>query len=524
MKHHIKKFLHLFKKKKVYIPAIIIVVVVAWYFWSNRSSQNEEIIMVAPATFVQEVAVTGKVVASKNVNLGFNASGRIAKIAVKVGDKVREGATLSNLANADTWANVQQKQAALDAEKADYAQVIRGSRAEDISIAETDAAGAETSFNQSLQGLINQMRDSYAKSDDAVRGKIDPLYTDPRGANPQIMSFEGGYNSYELRQALNAKRIVVGEMLASWNKSLASLSSSSFNDSYVTTASANLGVMNTYLNDLTIAVSGFQASSGLTQATIDAYKANISAARSAISTSIASLNSAQESYRSAQTAYTRAKQQLELKRAGSTVEDVAAAAAQVKSAEANLQNANALYAQTVIRAPFSGVITKVDIKEGEIVSPSASAISMITDSAYEIESYISESDISKIKVGQIARVTLDAYGKETFFEARVVHIDPAETVMDGVSTYKIKLEFTTQDPRIRSGMTANITIQTAEEPGSVVIPQEALFLQAGEKMVTVIVDGKRVTKKVVTGGIDANGGINVMSGVVAGDKLVVPTH
>ncbi len=523
MKHHIKKFFSYFKKKRVYIPAIIIVLIAGWYFWSNRSGKTEHIVTVESSTFEQEVLATGKVVASKDVNMGFDSSGRIASLTVKVGDKVQMGQTLGSLANGDVWANVAQRRAALDAENAKYAQVLRGSRPEDISIAETEADGAKATYERSLQSLVDEINDAYAKSDDAVRSKIDQLYKNARTVNPEIIPFDSGTNSYSLRLSLNDQRLRVGDMLTAWSKELSNLSSASYNDTNLANAKKNLAQMTVFLNDLTSAVSGMSANGGLSQTTIDKYRSDISSARSAISAAVSALASAEQTYKSNITAYQKAQKELDLKRSGSTQEDIVAEAAQVKSAQADVQNAEALYAKTVIRAPFAGVITKVDVKEGEIVTPSTSAISMITDSAYEIESYISESDIAKLKIGQVARVTLDAYGKDTLFEAKVTEIDPAETVVDGVSTYKIKLSFTTQDERIRSGMTANITIQTAEEAGSVVIPQEALFLEAGEKVVTVVEDGgTRVKKKVVTGGIDANGDIQVTSGLMIGEKIAVP--
>lgn len=522
MKYHIKKFFSFFRKKRVYIPALIIVAVSAWYFWSNRSANGEEIVTVESATFVQEVLATGKVVASKDVNLGFDSSGRIARINVTVGDKAATGQVLANLANGDAWASVAQRRAALDAAKAKYAQVLRGSRTEDISIAETEVEGAKTAYNQSLQALVDQIKDSYAKSDDAIRSKVDQFYTNPRSVNPEIIPFDSGSNGYSLRLSLNDQRLRAGEMLATWNKEVLALTSSSYADKNLSNAKNNLAQMSAFLNDLTTAVSSFQSGGGLSQTTIDKYKTDVSSARTAVSSAIVSLASADQSYRSSLTAYQKAEKELALKKAGSTREDIDTQAAGVKSAEADVQNAEALYAKTVIRAPFNGVITKVDVKEGEIVSPSISAISMITDSAYEIESFISEADIAKLKTGQIARITLDAYGKDVLFEAKVLHIDPAETILDGVSTYKIKLSFTSQDERIRSGMTANITIQTAEEAGAVVIPQGALFLEAGEKMVTVLQGSERIKKKVVTGGIDAGGDIQITSGLMIGEKIAVP--
>jgi multidrug efflux pump subunit AcrA (membrane-fusion protein) len=70
-------------------------------------------------------------------------------------------------------------------------------------------------------------------------------------------------------------------------------------------------------------------------------------------------------------------------------------------------------------------------------------------------------------------------------------------------------------------MTANIIIQTAEKPSAVVIPQKALFLEAGEKMVTIDQGGKRINRKVETGGINAKGDIEVLTGIAVGEKVVV---
>ena len=210
-----------------------------------------------------------------------------------------------------------------------------------------------------------------------------------------------------------------------------------------------------------------------------------------------------------------------MKKTGSTSEDISAGEARVKSARASLESAKANLAKTVIVAPFDGVVTKMDAKEGQSIVIGTTYASMISASNYEVESYVSESDISKVKTGQNAKITLDTYGKDTIFNAVVSEVDPAETVIDGVTTYRIKLAFNQVDDRIRSGMTANITIETSNVPTSVVIPQEALFLDSGEKMVTVDESGKRINKKVETGGINSSGDIQIISGLRPGDRIVV---
>jgi HlyD family secretion protein len=518
MKSRISSILGKLKKKKVFIPLIVILVIILWNSFGSSGGAGVEKIAIKSETFVQEVSVTGKVVAAKNVDMAFEASGRVAEIRAKVGGSVSQGDLLASLSNGDAWGVVLQKQARVDEESAQLAEVQKGTRQEDIHIAKSEAEGAQSSYSQAVQSLIDQIKDSYSKSDDSLRSKIDQLYSNPRSVTPEIMSFD----NYQLKRSLEDQRVKVGEVLVAWNIQLNTVSgTSSYSDAILKDARNNLSVMRAFLNDLSVAASSFKESGSFTQVTIDKYRSDISSARTSISSAISALTSVELTYKNAVTTKQTKEEQYKLKLAGSTEEQIAAQQAQYKSALADLQGAQSLYGKTLIRAPFDGLVTKVDIKEGQTVSPTTNAISMISSAGYEIESFVSESDIAKVKVGQPAVVTLDAYGKDTKFKATVSEVDPAETVLDGVSTYKTKLQFVVNDERIRSGMTANTKIQTAEKPVSVVIPQEALFLEGGEKVVTIEEGGKRVNKKVITGGINSDGNIEVISGLSIGDVVVM---
>ncbi len=518
MKNRIKNLASKFKSKKYYIPAILIIAIVAWRMLSGGNTNGEEIITVEASTFVQEVAVTGKVIAAKDVVLGFENPGRVSVINVKVGDQVKQGQVLTSLSSGDAYATVLQRQARVEAELAKLAEVQRGSRQEDINIAQSEYEGAVIAFDQAKQSLIDSIKDAYAKSDDALRSRIDQLYTNPRTVTPRIIPFD----DYNLQTSLESRRLRAGEIMRDWSASLAGLNVSTFDQKYIVEARTNMSFMRDFLNDLSRAVSAIQSSGGgVSQTTVDKYVNDISSARTSVSSSFTTLTTAEQSYKVATTAKLTKEQQLSLKRNGSTVEQIASQQAQLRSAQADLQSAQAALSKSTIRAPFDGVITKVDVKEGEIVSTTVNAISMISSAGYEIESFISESDVSKVRVGQPARVTLDAYGRDIIFKATVGQVDPTETNDNGISTYKTKLQFVEVDERVRSGMTANITIQTAETPASVIIPQEALFLEGAEKVVTVDQAGTRVNRKVVTGGIDTQGRIEILEGLVVGDRVVV---
>jgi len=167
------------------------------------------------------------------------------------------------------------------------------------------------------------------------------------------------------------------------------------------------------------------------------------------------------------------------------------------------------------------VVTKLEVEVGESVSPSLVVLSLMSASEFEIESRVAEVDIAKIKVGNSADVTLDAYGSDVVFKAKVVKVDPAETIIEGLSTYKVTLQFIDKDDRLRSGMTADVDILTAEKQEVILIPQRAVFSENGDKLVRILKKGNKIeTIHVTTGLKNSNGEIEIIEGLSEGDKVV----
>ena len=160
--------------------------------------------------------------------------------------------------------------------------------------------------------------------------------------------------------------------------------------------------------------------SSLTQSLIDSYKTNINTARTNVNAVLADITDQEQSI-SAQ------------KAAAASLE------ANVKSYEAGLANIKAQISKTVIYSPISGAVTFQNAKVGEIASPGALMVSIISASNFEVEANVPEADIAKIKVGEEGTVTLDTYGNDIIFNIKVSSIEPAETVVEGVATYKTKI-------------------------------------------------------------------------------------
>lgn len=170
------------------------------------------------------------------------------------------------------------------------------------------------------------------------------------------------------------------------------------------------------------------------------------------------------------------KSKLDAIKSGTRSEDILAQEAQVESAQANLENIQTQLAKTVLNAPTDGVITKQDIRLGETVSSNTPVVSMMSE-GYEIDANVSEEDISKVKMGEEANVTIDTYGHDTIFKATVTSLDPAETLVNGITTYKVTLYFTQNDERIKSGMTANIKIFTKKLSDVVAVPENSIIIR-----------------------------------------------
>jgi HlyD family secretion protein len=146
---------------------------------------------------------------------------------------------------------------------------------------------------------------------------------------------------------------------------------------------------------------------------------------------------------------------------------------------------------------------------------------MMSADAFQIESYVPEVNIAQIKLDNDAQVTLDAYGPSVNFVATVISIDPAETIKDGVSTYKIKLKFKENDDRIKSGMTANVSIATFVKQNVISVPGGVIFEKNGKNFVQIKNDDKITDREVVLGAVSSLGRTEIVSGLMDGDLILL---
>lgn len=494
---------------------VLIVAGVGYFFTRPPAPPNYETAQVKMGDVIQEVSITGRVNAETEVDLAFERGGRVASIPRPVGGVVKARDVLVRLDASELVALSAQARANIAFEIANLAQLKRGTRAEDIAVSEANVASARLTVSDSLISLFDKIGTVSTAVDDAIFNKTDYLFDNPRGTNPRALFPIAD-------QQLVTK---IEQTRASLSRELTQLAKIDITADVEKDLSANknfFSIVKSYLDDLASAVSGVTVSSQHTQIVIDGWKANVSLARTSVNSALSVLLLAEQSYRGAKSALTISINQLALKQVGPTPEALLAQEAKISAMQATLENYEAQIAKMTLHAPFAGIITKQEAKLGQTVSPNTPVVSLQGVGKFQIEVNVPEVDVAKISVGDMARVTLDAYGGDVPFPASVATIDPAETIVEGVSTYKVTLQFEKDDTRIRSGMTANIDISTDKREGVLIIPSRAVTTRDGKKFVKIVEGPTAVVteKEVVVGLRGSNGSLEVVSGLVEGDTIV----
>ena len=512
-----KALVRYLKAHKTFLIIALLVIAGGMYFTRGEKESPFDIVLLKRVDILQKVSVTGRVESDTSVELAFEKGGRVVSPPSSVGTHVKKGDILVRLDSSEPLSLRAQAKANLDYETANLTQLHKGARAEEIAVSQAKVDSAEVTANDALLGVVDEMRGAYAIADDAVRNDTDILWRNPRTQNPELII---SVNSQKLSTDLPPMRVLLEGELQKLEKTAGQDGKNILLIDQLGSTEQSLSIIKNYLDNLAFAVNALTSSSVLSQTTIDTYKANVTSARSSVETTLTALMDADKDVRSAKSALHVAQNELTLKISGATAETIAAQEAKVAGVRALVENYDAQIAKTMLLAPFTGVVTRQDAKLGETVAANSMVVSLVSDGKWKIVANIPEADVAKVTLGNPATITLDAYGSDVLFHATVVLIDPAETVIEGVSTYKITLYFTEADERIRSGMTANIEIITDHRAGVLAIPSRSVTTRDSVKYVRVL-EGTVATEKTVELGLRGSDGmVEILRGLTEGERVI----
>ena len=189
-----------------------------------------------------------------------------------------------------------------------------------------------------------------------------------------------------------------------------------------------------------------------------------------------------------------------------------------KIAEIDPSSPGSYYEVSPVYAPIDGTITALPLTVGTSVNTQTAIAQIGNIEQLQIKARVPERDIASLNNGLTAEITLFAYKDQTF-DAHVIRVSP---IVDEVSRSKeIYLSFDKEDERINAGMYAKIKLNTILHKNVFVISYDAVQTVDDETIIFVVNDDNTVSERKVELGVNVDGNVEILSGVSAGEKVVV---
>ncbi|MBU4284829.1 efflux RND transporter periplasmic adaptor subunit [Patescibacteria group bacterium] len=534
LKDSLQKIKTLKRKTKIILGIVLIVIVLILIPVLKSEKPTYETGFVARGDVIQEVSANGMVQSIDEIDLRFKTNGTVERILVKVGDKVKKGVYLVSLDSGTVYSQYLQAQASYSQVKAKLDQLLAGASSEEIKVSEQvlenarialeDARDkAENDLNQDYGSALVYLIDSSSKYNKALADlkDIERLYF---------------YYSDSLSVIFRDKNDKAEEAYLGTSKIKGAkdyVDDSEINPTY-SNIDAALDNMWLALQKITDALdytktamsdpSTREKVSTTDRTTIDTNIVNLNAAVSNINTAKADIANQkvtnQININTVESAYNKAKVDLEKLQASPRVVDIAVYQADVDKYKANLAEYSKKLSDASIIAPFDGIIAKIDVRIGEVITVGEKVIVSLTNpEGLQIEIDIPETDISKVSMDDPVLIILDALPEESFL-GQIIEIDSSKTIIDSVVYYKVKILFEGDEQKIKSGMSGEATIQAEKRDNVLNVPQRAVVSKNSKKFVRVL-DGEEIVETEVTTGLRGNKGeIEILSGLSEGEKII----
>jgi HlyD family secretion protein len=201
----------------------------------------------------------------------------------------------------------------------------------------------------------------------------------------------------------------------------------------------------------------------------------------------------------------------------------------VKAAEAEVQAAEVQLKDTVVIAPFTGIVTQKYATEGAFVAPSTSASSTASATStsiialakgLEILAKVPEVDIGQIKPGQAVEVVADAFPDQVF-KGRVQLVAPEAVVEQNVTSFQVRVALETGQKELRSGMNVDVTFLGEKIGNALVVPTVAIITQDGKTGVMTPDQNNQPKFKPVTIGPSIQNQTQILGGLNQGDRVFI---
>ena len=404
------------------------------------------------APHVAGLAVTGTIEA-RDVDLSPKTTARITAIRVEEGSRVRRGDLVIQLDDAELAADVARLEAGVRVAQAQLADLVAGARKEEIAESRAQVARAEASLADLLAG--------------SRREEIQAARQVVAQAEARQRDLEAGARTQEVEQARSA--VVSAEATRAWTEKEYERLKSLFDRDLVAASDKERAWQafevarmqeRTAKEQLALVLAGPRSD------LVEAARAEVRQARERLR--LLEAGPRPDQVDAARAEVRAARERLALVEAGPRPGQVDTARAQLAQAEASLVQARARLADTRIEAPMDGVVLRKNLEAGATASPGTAIVTLVDPSDLWVRVYIAETDLGRVKIGQAARITVDAFPGQPF-EGRVTEVaSAAEFTPRNVQTqkervnlvFRVKVAIVNPDGRLKPGMPADAVIAT----------------------------------------------------------------
>ncbi len=446
----------------------------------SKESETPGVQATAPADAWRSnsVSAEGVITPFREVDLSFEGSGRVDRILVSEGDEVVAGQLLAVLETRDLEQAVAQAEARLESAQAQLAKAQAGARPEEIAEAQAGLAIAQAASIAASEAVaIAESGVAEAEaSESAARDGIAIAGSQLASARATYLAAQAVHD--KLKAQPTERDVQIAEKQVELAKNQVWDTQLMTEVEHAQEGEAEVGEISVLIAELSLAkvkagarpedIAEAEGLMDQASANIKVAEARVARARALAAQALAGIQTAQGGLmqakaqaESAEAQTSQAQAYLDLANAGSRVEDISAADAQVKQAEAALAAAKNDLEDARLKAPFAGTVGAILIDEGDLVAPQLAAVQFGDLQRLRVETRdLSEMDVARVQVGQPATIIVDALsGME--LPATVASVSPLAMTVRGDAAYKVTLDLESgTEAGLRWGMSAFTEIKT----------------------------------------------------------------
>jgi RND family efflux transporter MFP subunit len=430
----------------------LLLLVVAFFIWRSKRPTTVTTVQPKLVPITETVASSGRVTGTTETFVGAQAQGVVDRLYVKEGDQVKPGQTLAVLKNDVAEAQVNQAQQAVETARAQLTQTSRGPMPSELEAAKAQASQAESQVAQQRAAITQAQKNVVQQQAQLKQLQAEEALQSKQYARTRTLSQQGVVPRAELDQA---------------------------------------------------------------QTNLQVARDRVAAQQQAIALAQANVRQSRASLQSAQANALAQQARARTVESGARPEDVQVARRRLDEAAKALEVARRQAANSVVTAPFQGLVTEITAQLGQSVG--AQGVLKLVSGELEINVNVDESNLSDLKVGQSAVISSSTFTNSTF-EGSVTRIGPAVDVSRG--TIQVTVEPATSPDWLRPGQTVNVNIITAKSVPRLLIPTTAVTRSGDQTIVFVVANGAALEKPVVTRP-PTQDGVPVIAGLNGDEQIIV---